>query len=164
MAYDEDIDSTHNPASGLTIPSSWGDIVNANFAAMGAWTSFSPTWENTSTSPAIGNGSLAGQYQRRADFGVFRIKLVVGSTTTFGTGTYWSFTLPYTLNSTAVDVNIWGIYKDASVKAYGVYGETINTTEFRLWNMASDALVNHSAPVASPAATDYLTMTGIISL
>jgi len=54
-----------------------------------SWTTYTPTWSSSGTQPAIGNGILDGGYQRTATGIRFRIRLIPGSTTTFGTGTYF---------------------------------------------------------------------------
>lgn len=59
----------------------------------GARTSYTPTWGSTGTAPAVGNGTIDGEYRkvgRELDFAIY---LVMGSTTTYGTGAY-TFTLP----------------------------------------------------------------------
>lgn len=103
MAYDADPSATHNPATGGTPTAAWGDILNANFAAIGgAWTAFTPTWTGASSNPAIGNGTLTGAYNQLGKLLFCRIRLVVGSTTTFGTGE-WRFTLPNSLSAAATE-------------------------------------------------------------
>lgn len=94
MAYDADPSATHNPATGGTPTAAWGVILNANFAAIGAApTSYSPAWTASSVNPAIGNGSIVGAYIQLGKLVFVDIAIVMGSTTTFGTGTY-SFSLP----------------------------------------------------------------------
>ncbi|MEV7908381.1 hypothetical protein, partial [Streptomyces anulatus] len=58
-----------------------------------SWTSFTPTWTGSTTNPVIGNGTLAGAFLQVGKTIHFRIAMVAGSTTTFGSGT-WSFNLP----------------------------------------------------------------------
>lgn len=73
----------------------WETQIDSNTAP--GWTSYTPTWTNTSTQPALGNGSWAGSAWRRAansDIVHFRIKLVWGNTTTGGTGSFWQFGFP----------------------------------------------------------------------
>jgi hypothetical protein len=70
------------------------------------WTSYTPTWNNTSTSPSIGNGSWTGSRYRRPsgmDLVLFEIKLLWGSTTGAGTGSFWSFSFPVTPSATEAD-------------------------------------------------------------
>lgn len=57
-----------------------------------AWTSYTPTW-TASVNPAIGNGTLTGAYLIMGKTLFFRIYMLAGTTTTFGTGE-WSFGLP----------------------------------------------------------------------
>lgn len=63
----------------------------------GAWAgdiqTYTPVWTTTGTAPAIGNGSINGRYIRIGAFVFISIRLVAGSTTTFGTGE-WRITLP----------------------------------------------------------------------
>lgn len=101
MAYDADLNSTHNPSTGAVAPASWGGAINANFADMGAWTSYTPTWAASTTNPTIGNGTLVGRYQRRGDFVQIVIRLELGSTTSVGSGT-WTWSTPQSLGSSTL--------------------------------------------------------------
>jgi len=67
-------------------------IPNAT-AAVGGWTSYTPSWTSSGTQPAIGNGTIAGQYRRIGQNISCRIALTTGSSTTYGTGDYL-FSLP----------------------------------------------------------------------
>jgi hypothetical protein len=62
----------------------------------GAWTDYTPTWTaETGGTPAVNNGSLTGRYLKVGRSVDFLIKLVVGSTTTFGSANAnWAFGLP----------------------------------------------------------------------
>lgn len=53
-----------------------------------AFTTFTPVWTATTTNPVLGNGTLTGAYTRVNKLVFARFALVVGSTTTFGTGDY----------------------------------------------------------------------------
>ncbi len=61
-----------------------------------AKTTYIPTWTAASGTPAIGNGSLTGVYSQVGKLVTFSIRLLAGSTTTFGTSGDWTFTLPLT--------------------------------------------------------------------
>lgn len=54
---------------------------------------YTPVWTAVSVNPAIGNGTLTGNYLLDGSVVKFIIGLTVGSTTTFGTG-LWRFSLP----------------------------------------------------------------------
>jgi hypothetical protein len=63
------------------------------YEVSGVWNGYTPTWAAAGTQPAIGNGTLTGRWKRVGNTVDFRILLIAGSTTTFGTGT-WTWTLP----------------------------------------------------------------------
>ena len=67
------------------------------------WTSYTPTWTAASVNPAIGNGTISGRYRRStdSDMVVYEGKILMGSTTTFGTG-QWFVSLPVVPSSGAV--------------------------------------------------------------
>lgn len=52
------------------------------------WETFTTFWASTGTQPAIGNGVLEGRKQVVGKWRRNYIKMIAGSTTTFGTGTY----------------------------------------------------------------------------
>lgn len=66
----------------------WRTQINSNMAP--GWTSYTPTWTSSGTAPALGNGTLTGQYRRSANSDIVHwwMRLLIGSTTTFGTGIY----------------------------------------------------------------------------
>ena len=100
-----------------------GDVLTA--AAMNsigeAWatSTYTPTWTAATTNPAIGNGTLTGYWQQINKTIIGRIKMVAGSTTTFGTGT-WYFALPTTARSVYAENDPIGdaILVDALNNAY----------------------------------------------
>jgi hypothetical protein len=69
-------------------------FADAIAALSDAWTSYSPTW-SASTPPAIGNGSINAKYLRVRHFVVYKFRIDMGSTTTYGSGA-WTLTLPVT--------------------------------------------------------------------
>lgn len=76
------------------------DVVNINAPG---WTSYNVTWTSTGTTPAIGNGTLAGRYRQpiNGDLVIAEVRLVGGSTTTWGTGVFF-FSLPVAASSATV--------------------------------------------------------------
>lgn len=55
------------------------------------WETYVVTWSSSGTQPVIGNGTLEGRKQVVGKWRRNYIRLVAGSTTTFGTGQYfWS--------------------------------------------------------------------------
>jgi hypothetical protein len=62
-------------------------------AFLGDRQTYTPAWTSTGSAPAIGNGSLSGQYQQIGKLVTFNFSIVFGSTTTFGSGSY-RFSIP----------------------------------------------------------------------
>jgi hypothetical protein len=71
------------------------------------WQAYTPTWTASSgTAPAIGNGTLVGRYWQLGATVFFRIYMLTGSTTTFGTtGATWYFAIPVSPLSDAANSN-----------------------------------------------------------
>jgi len=70
-----------------------GNIANATLDQ--ANVSYTPVWSSAGTQPVLGNGRISGSYDRNGkDIHAYG-QLTIGSTTTFGTGTY-RFGLPFT--------------------------------------------------------------------
>ena len=60
-----------------------------------AWTSYTPVWTAASVNPVIGNGSLQGWYKVIGKTCFVRGNIVMGTTTTFGSGE-WYVSMPVT--------------------------------------------------------------------
>jgi hypothetical protein len=71
------------------------------FAGGGPWTSYTPTWSGT-----LGNGTLVGKYCKFGRAVHVRIELVIGSTSTIGGGTTWTFTLPFATSNDGTEQDI----------------------------------------------------------
>lgn len=72
-------------AAGDTPPASTFN----DFVAPG-WQSYTPVWSTTGTAPALGNGTITGHFRLTANSDLVIVcgRLVMGSTSTFGTGNY----------------------------------------------------------------------------
>lgn len=68
--------------------------VRDNELAIGTWSSYTPTWTAVTTNPTIGNGTITGRYTATTDWVELWIALVMGSTTTYGVGSYF-VSLPF---------------------------------------------------------------------
>lgn len=67
--------------------------------AQAAWTTYTPTWTGSGGNPAIGNGTLTGRYCQVGKLVTASIRVVMGSTTTFGSGDYrWGLPVAGALN------------------------------------------------------------------
>lgn len=60
----------------------------------GAMIAFTPTWTAVSVNPSIGDGTIFGYYYLRGKKCWIDVVVLMGSTTTFGTGA-WMLSLPY---------------------------------------------------------------------
>lgn len=83
-------------AGAILTAAKLNDMIREPLLVLGdPWTAYSPTWGASGTAPAVGNGVLAGSHRIVGKTCDFRIELTMGSTTTYGTGTY-EFSLPIT--------------------------------------------------------------------
>lgn len=62
-------------------------------AFSGVFSTYSPSWTGTSTDPSLGNGTITGRYTMVGKLVTGQIRLLTGSTTSFGSGA-WKFSLP----------------------------------------------------------------------
>lgn len=62
---------------------------------------YAVAWTAATANPAIGNGVLRGRYTLRGRMCLVNIYLIIGSTTTLGTGD-WRFSLPFTVKNGVV--------------------------------------------------------------
>ena len=68
------------------------------FNGDGSWISYTPTWTSQGTQPSINNGTISGAYKVIGKVCFYRGKLLMGSTTSKGTGG-WFISLPFTASS-----------------------------------------------------------------
>ncbi|HEX6274236.1 MAG TPA: hypothetical protein VFZ53_14445 [Polyangiaceae bacterium] len=76
-----------------------GVFARGRTQADGVWTTYTPNWGSGSfgpatTQPTLGNGTLVGRKMYMGTTVFFGIQLTLGSTSTPGTGLYYTFTLP----------------------------------------------------------------------
>ena len=157
MAYDASPSSTHNPATGGTPTAAWGDIINGNFETLGgAWTSFTPTWTGSGSNPAIGNGTISGAYIQIGKTLKFRVYILMGGTTTYGTGT-WQITLPNSLTSVATPQVAGEVYGSDTGTADRVGVARCDASSSFVYFVSHNGTVNWSASVPHTwASTDFL--------
>ena len=92
--------------------------IRDNFKAIGdPWTAYTPTWTASTTNPNLGNGAITGGYMQAGQFTNFWAKIVMGSTTTYGTG-QWFLSLPVLASTSGfLRASFTGIAFDASASA-----------------------------------------------
>lgn len=77
--------------TGATFSTEVRDQFNSIFDA---WTPYTPAWTGQTTNPVVGNGSLTGRYMKVGRTCHVQIDLVMGSTTTYGSGG-WQMSVPF---------------------------------------------------------------------
>lgn len=79
------------------------------------YTAYTPVWSaNSGTAPSLGNGTLNGRYLLVGKLCQVQIFFQAGTTTTFGSGGIWQFTLPF--NSNELSANTGGFSGSAYVE------------------------------------------------
>ncbi|MCX6399240.1 MAG: hypothetical protein NTX33_04815 [Propionibacteriales bacterium] len=103
------------------------EIRDALTGIQAAWTSYSPAWTSSGTSPVIGNGSIVGRYLQVGKSIDFKVVITMGSTTTYGTGVY-SLSLPAGLTPTTGRWGFYGTARDTSAtQTYPLLAEWTGT-------------------------------------
>jgi hypothetical protein len=116
LPYPE-LSSNYRPKEDIQALASAVDTLIA--ATPGTWANYTPAWSSSGTAPAVGNGSITGRYVQIGKTVHVSVKLLAGSTTTFGTGGL-SFSLPVTASSTNDRVGSCYL-RDASGSGTGHY-------------------------------------------
>lgn len=87
-----------------------------------ASTAYTPAWTSSGTNPAIGNGSITGGYRLAGKMLDFWARVVTGSTTTYGSGTY-SLSIPAGLTPISGRAILTGSLIDSSAsQTYPLFG------------------------------------------
>jgi hypothetical protein len=118
-------------------------------------------WTASGTNPVIGNGTFVSTFRRDNKWVDFIVQITMGSTTTYGTGT-WTLTLPVTARFSG-----WGVVGravDTSLTSnYDIMGDA-STTAIALRCAATTAGASNrvvsSANPFSWGSTDILTVSG----
>jgi hypothetical protein len=93
-------------------------------ALTSAWSTYTPVWTSAGTAPSLGNGTITGRYKQVGKLVTVTIKIVFGSTTTFGTSGYF-FSLPVTATGSADFVGS-AFLRDTSAGGGGYYNGICN--------------------------------------
>jgi len=89
--------STDNTQIWTHIQNTATDIDTDMAAQLAAWSTYVPVWTSNGTAPSLGNGTITGRYKQFGKTVIVTIKIVFGSTSTFGTAAYF-FSLPVAAN------------------------------------------------------------------
>lgn len=107
-----------------------------------AWTTYVPVWSSNGTQPAIGNGTITGASIQHGKTVHVRGQITMGSTTTFGTGSYL-VTVPIacTAGSQAQTVAVT-FYFDTGTANRGGMAVFTNSTTLQLVTAAGGDVTN----------------------
>jgi hypothetical protein len=138
-----------------TLAEDINDDVNPIFTS---WTAYTPAWTSSGTAPAIGNGTIAGRYKQIGKTVHVAVRVVLGSTSTFGSGGY-SFSLPVAASGLSSIDRVGSAYlRDTSGSSSGHYnGITVITaggTVFTVFEGSAHAQLQPAIPVTW-ANTDF---------
>lgn len=123
------IDTWHDALQALTDP----------------WTSFTPTWGGTTTNPVLNNGSITASYLQDGKFVVFKGKITMGSSTTFGSG-IWTVTVP--VNAVDITAIGQGLAKDSSpTNGFPLIAEFRSVSQLQFWPNNASGQVTNAAPL-----------------
>lgn len=123
-------------------------VANANiqYNTITVSKAYTPIWGSTGTQPSIGNGSIVGNYTQVGNMVTAEIVLTMGSTTTFGTGSY-SFTLPVQVASKNVSfIGNWMANNYGVQQEFGLGKADSAGTQVVLWAPTGTAIVNAVTP------------------
>ena len=153
-------------SAGATMTATiWNAQVRDNFKAIGdAWTSYTPAWSSSGTQPVLNNGTSVGAWLSAGKLVHFRILITMGSTTTYGTGTY-RFTVPTAALSLGAGstINIAGLLTDTGTAIWGVQAcRFISSTTIEL--LAPTATADARLAVVAATVPYTFANTDIISI
>lgn len=138
--------------------------MNAIAALGNTWSAWTPAWTVvTGTAPAKGNGTLTGRYVQAGKLVLFSLDVTMGSTTTFGSGT-WQFSLPVNARIAGSSFGFFGTAHDASSGndyPFAFQQNSASTIAGRAWSAgAAFQAVNATQPFAW-ASGDTFSVSGI---
>jgi hypothetical protein len=142
--------STDLVTNGASAIESLGDAIDtAVGAGLQVWTSYTPVWGSNGTAPSLGNGTYSAAYAQIGKIVHYRIQMTLGSTSTVGTGSRYSWTLPVT--GTAVGMG-QTLYFDSSTNLYYPAMHRISTTtaDAHWYTMGSVSLTSGALSASSP--------------
>lgn len=122
----------------------------------GVWADYTPTWASSGTQPVKGNGTLAARWAKVGKLVHVRLRLVIGTTTTLGTGD-WTFSLPLA-SKTNADLETFGqcVTLDAGTAyKHDVVSVGSGASVMKMIGIASGGFYNNATPQAW-TSTDFM--------
>ncbi len=135
-------------------------------AALGAWTSYTPTLTATTTNPTLGSSTVQGRY-KALDSKTYAIQIlysvVTGGAFNPGSGTY-QFSLPAGLTSGTLIQSMTGYLLDSGTDNKLIVGKVL-ASDTKIAEIIGEAIntVTHNSPITW-ATGDQIDLTGIIEV
>ena len=160
MAFDDDLESIHDPVLGFSPPASWGDAINENFAVIGgAWEPYAPILKGATTDATATVNS--GAFLRLGKIGLLHVNLTI---ITPGEGAY-SLTLPAGWSVVGTRQSVTGMFRDASTaKDYPMLFTESSNRLYGWETSATDAEFTSTAPVTVAVADGLSIGPGVFHL
>jgi hypothetical protein len=115
--------------------------------AFDAWQAYTPAWTSTGTAPSLGNGTITGRYTQIGKTVFGSAVLTMGSTTTFGTGTY-RLSLPVNIQAGGGVIGSVQIHDVSPAADYLHHCFPDTATTFILYSAAAPAVAaTNTAPI-----------------
>jgi hypothetical protein len=126
--------------------------------ASSGWIPYTPTWTAFTTNPTIGNGTLDGSYQKVGRMVSFRARILVGTTTTVGSGTYF-VSVPFATSAATPIQLASGMLNDASASTWYRFQGWLPTSSNLIQFPTGDGTVaqwNAAAPVVLANGDNFI--------
>jgi hypothetical protein len=143
-------------ASRLLRSDAYGNLVTASpNVQQTPWLEYTPTWTGSGGNPSIGNGTIKGYYKRDGTTLYLRGRIIMGSTTTYGTGE-WRVSLPSSASTAGATSEYQvgaGMAVDTGTRSYGVYPVSdpgVSATVLRLFYESSADSIQASVTATTP--------------
>lgn len=157
-----DTDDDGTGTTGTIHNNAWLQAIFAAIESGWALDSYTPTWTATGSNPAIGNGTITGKYiSLGGKCVVFGVRIVMGSTTTFGTGNY-VVTLPLTADTNYAGAMLVLAADTSAVTNYNGRAFALSTTTMSLITTDAAAAAPYTPTVPFTFAnTDVIGIFGV---
>ena len=148
---------------GVKVAGGWTPLNSTN-----AWATYTPTLTGANTSPAIGNGTIAGSYFVVGKLCAVSVSVTFGSSTNGGTGA-WTVSLPVQAASTGEQELVCKLYMATSALNFcGVApvsaGASVASPFFPVSASASNVAGFRSADVSGTAGTGIPQVASVFSV
>jgi hypothetical protein len=140
-----------------------GGLITGTGTSLGAWTSYTPTLGGTGW--ALGNGTVTAAYAELGKIIAFRVRIVFGSTSTFGAAAALTLTAPASSRNAGAAYSLACRLFDASLSeswnALASLAINSTTMTIRSWNGDNKAADTSSTVPFTWATSDEVVIHGV---